>query len=343
MNTLLHSLSKQCRVDLDQAGNIISSFQTFVIKLKLSFGQARTNPEYGEILRELGESDIWKLMKRIDPLLLKQLKMLRGQVDELKLKGNRLDACLEWIVKLLGDKWNSLHMSYLELLIRSLSLTTDIQMAELSNKQLILVISEFRRMHLETEHLSRVRNEELREFYVYYLLTYNSLINFPLEGDLAETTVKLTSRYFPSELADSITPDIPSFDIYFLRRYNVDPEKDFIRFDNQMHLRKTTNLSLVNDNWIQMTIMIPERTRRNYFDERMGLSYNIKVLERLINKLHMQTPTNVVEWSRKVIYLCVAFDLIESMVAYEGHQVNMPKLKDKLLDILAMYVRIKAM
>ena len=197
---------------------------------------------------------------------------------------------------------------------------------------------------METEYLSWTRNEEVRDFYVNYLLIYRLLFNIPLESVLADTTVKLTSRYFPSELVKCIRSSSTfSIDMNFLRRYNVDPEKDYICFDNQMHLKKTTNLSLVNDSWTQLAMMIPERTRRNYFDDRMGLSYNINAFERLIISLHMQSSTNVIEWSRKVQNLCVAFDLIESMVAYEGHKVNMPKLKYKLFNLLAMYVRIKAM
>ena len=335
---LLCALSERCQLNFDQAGKILSSFQTFVSNLELSFRKARTNPKYSELLRELNAPEIWVLLKRIDPALAKQQKIVRGLFDELQLKGKRWESCLSWMYYLLGDKWNMSHWSYLELLIKSLSATNEIKMAELSNRQMFSVISEYRKMHFETEYLSRPRIEELHEIYRHYLKIYTVLFKPWVDTCkvLSDVEIFTFNGFFPQDFNYSYSL---AFDIGFLRKYNVHPENGLICFDNQMYLKKTTNLSRVNDRWMRMIKMIPnERARRVYYDDRMDLTYNVTVLEKLIEEYHKQPSKAAKEWSKKVLVsICLGFDLIESLVAYEGHHVGMQKLRRKLFDVLLMY------
>ena len=233
---------------------------------------------------------------------------------------------------MLGDKWKTFSLSYLELLIKSLSATTEVKMAELSYGQMLSVISNYRKMHYEMEYLFRKRNEELHEFYVHYFLTYTALFKPQSTKVVTEVQVFMFNGPF-------YTINTLAFDIDFLRKYNVHPEKDLICFDNQMYLKKTTNLSRVNDRWRQMVSKIPgERVRRVYYDDGMDLAYNIKLLETLIQGFHKQTSKDAKEWSRKVLEnICLAFELVESLVAYEGHQFGMFKLRKKLREVLLMY------
>ena len=343
-NELLNALSNQCQLDHNQASNILQHFHTFVVKLELSFRQSKTNPSYSELLRELSAADVWLLLTRIDPSLLLHLKIVRGAVNELNRKVNLNESCLVWMDTLLGDRSDIFYLSYLELLIRSLSLSGEVKIVELSNKQMLSVISKFRKMYLEREYLFRSRNEEQHELYLHCLLIYTSLIKLPLDSVIADNTTFTLYSFFPSEVIEQTTSDNSlSIDMHFLSKYNIDPKKDFILFDNQLQLRKSTNLSLVNENWLQVAKKIPdERVRRVYYDDRMDLAYNVSGLDKLIQRFHSQVPTDALKWSKKVLVnICVAFDLIESLVAYEGHQVGMLKHKRKLLEVLTCYLRLR--
>ena len=337
---LFCALSERCQLNSEHAGKILNSFQTFVSNLELSFRKARTNPKYSELLRELNAPEIWILLKKVDPALDLQQKIVRGLFDELKLKGDRWKPCLEWMDFLLGDKWRMFDLGYLELLIKSLSATNETKMAELSNRQLLSVISEYRKMHFEKEYLFLPRNEELHEFYKHYLITYRLLFKTRTENVLNGVEIFTFNSFFPQEFVYTFTSvKSLAFDIDFLRKYNVHPENGFIRFDNQMYLKKTTNLCVVNDKWMRITKMIPsERARRANYDDRMDLSYNVKLLDGLIEKFHRQPSKAAREWNRKILLnVCLAFDLIESLVAFEGHQVGMFKLRRKLYEVLLMY------
>ena len=343
-NELHNALSRQCHLEHIQANNILSKFQTFVVELELSFSRARILPEYSELLTELSAPDIWLLLTRINPDLLKQLRMVRVAIDELKRKVHLSEKCLKWLDILLGDKKDKFYLSYFELLIRSLSATTDIKIAELSSKQMLSAISNFREKYLEREYLFLPRNEEQHEIYLHCFLIYTSLINLPIRNVIADTFNFSLYGFFPSEFINPTkSDDIPSIDMKFLRNFNVDPHRDFIFFDNQLQLRKSTNLSRVNESWNRVIRTMPdERVRRVYYDDQMDLAYNIRKTETMIHRFHTQSSTTAMQWNRKVLFnLCVAFELMESLVAYEGHHISMLKLKRKLHEILTRHAALQ--
>ena len=340
-NELFLALSERCYLNPTHAASILFSFDIFTVKLKCLFLQTGHDATNWELLRELSASNVWLFLSRTAPYLPEQLKAVRDVIDDISGKVIINEECLLWLDNLLGDNKDSFSGSYLELLIKSLSATGDTKMVELTNKQMFSVITKIRSTKLEREHLFLSRNEELHDIYVQYLLLYNSLFKLPLGSVIGETTTFSVFSYFQSE---SLTPrpsDNNARDLNFLSKY-VDISSDLISFDNCLHLKKSTNFSLVYSNWARLITMLPEASKRKiYFDEEMDLAQNVLVVEWLVFKMYFQKDNSKVvkNWSQKVLVnLSLTFDLIESLASYEGQSINMKRSKDMLVEIVSEYL-----
>ena len=142
---LSKAMATRCQIDADEADNFLIRFSIFTQKLKLAFRHACTiSARYQELLRELDAPNVWLVLITVKPTLQEDLKTVRDKL----IKGfTPSKTCLEWIDQLLGSQ--SFEGSYLELMIKSLSATKNTRLAELSNKQLLSVRLELRRMHVE--------------------------------------------------------------------------------------------------------------------------------------------------------------------------------------------------
>lgn len=340
-NELCRALSEQCHLNINQASSIILNFRAFTLKLKVNFLNSHyESPANAELLRELCAADIWLFLTRTHPSLLQQLQVVRNVISGLRIKMRLSETCLNWFDTLLGDTKESFNGSYVELLIKSLSATRNTQLVDLSTRQLLFVLTQLRRMKMEREYLFLSTNQEMREFYVHYMLNYHSLITLP-PGTITTDSVNFNVfSFIPSALIDPILTVNHTRDSAFICKY-VDHQKDFIHFNDRMHLKKTTHFTQVYESWLRMMLLIPDESlRRSFFNEQKDLTFNLKMTERLIEILHSQEMTFSIEMGKKVlINLAITFDLIESLVSYEGRAISMIEQKQKLIDVLTGYLR----
>ena len=333
---LIRALSERCQLDRTVAKNLLLKYQVFTITLELLFRLACNNPANCELLRELNATNIWVLLTRTEPTILKQLRKVR---EALEGKLIQSEACMAWWNTLLGDQDDTFTGSYLELLLMSLSATESTRIVELTNKQMFFVLTQTRKMHFEREYLFLSRNEVMHEIYIQYLQNFISLVNLPVGAVTSETTTLNIFYHFQSEVIPSSTP---SSNTALLEKY-LDPIKDFIIFNNRMHLRKTKNFSFVYGNWLRILAVIPdESVRRKYFDEGRDVVHNFRRVEKIIIGLYLQKnkPFAVVQWSKdELINLTVTLDLIASLVSYEGQKICMINSKHMLLVVLSRYLR----
>ena len=337
---LSKAMTDRCQLDADEADNFFIRFSLFTQKLKLAFRHACTiSARYHELLRELDAPNAWLVLTTFTPTLLEDLKLMREEIIK---KITPSKACSDWIDQFLGVDFGG---SYLELMIKSLSATKNTRLAELSNKQLLSVRLELRRMHVEREYWIAPRSEELLEFYNYYVLAYMSLLNRTV-GDAALKYAKqhvFGLTYITTEMISSFPSYSLAYNMNFFKRH-VDPDKDFIIFKDQVYLRTSTNFTLVYQKWVAVLSLIPDVTiRREYFDEEKDVLQNFECIEKRVCSLYAQRNNleALMEWDRnKLSNLTLAFDLVDSLMVFTRQKVRVTQVRRMLLEVMECIQRI---
>ena len=335
---LFDALCVQCDLNAEQGNKIFINFRVFTSTLETTFQKAwDKSPKHRELLRELDPPHVWTILTRMEGALLSQLKTVRRIVHDFGHVLSRTKGCLEWLDKLLGERTDIFTGSYLDLLLKSLSASKNIQIAELSTKRLLLVLTEFRRMHLEREHLFISKNEELHDIYAHYVFLYVFLINRPL-GTAVKESIKHDT--FPVVVKLLAKTDVPEgMDTKLLNKY-LTPD-DFVRYGGRLHLRTTKNFFFVYRTWLRIMAKMPsQRIRRLYFDERKELALNVEDFEWKIDDFYKEKNDQlaVAKWDQQdLLNIAIMFDFIDSLVAFERLRINMTKLKHRVVEILRIY------
>ena len=337
-NELCMAMSSRCQLSAERVNRFLHLVSEFTQKLELAFHQAsNTSAQYKDVLRELDAPYVWLLLTSIAPTLLEDLKVVRDEVTRLDHELTLEKSCLDWINLLLGDEKSYFSGSYLEL---SLSATKYTKLAELSTKQALFVRLELRRMHIEREYCwSLPRSEEMLALYCSYLIVYTLLVNRTVAQVILmyaqKNTISLTLIPFePAALIQSHSLDNC---MGFFKKH-VDPQRDFFMFNEQIHLRKSSNIRHVYQKWLAILELIPNvAIRREYFDEGKELLFNFKRIESHVGRMYKQ-KNNLVEilkWnSNDLSNLTVAFGLVDSLISFQREQIAVSKVRYMLLEVI---------
>ena len=343
-NELFDAMCRRCQLTSEQGKKIFINFRLFTLTLEATFQNiCDRNAKHRELLRELEPRYVWSLLTSIETSLASQLKAVRGKVNELAHVLKTTRGCLEWMDKLLGDRAESFEGSYLELIIKSLSASGQIKMAELSTKRLLFGLTEFRRMHLEREYLFMSKNEELHDLYSHhvfiYLLMVNRILGIAVKDSIKQATFTVV---FNSPFVIFPKTEVRVDSLPLSKYLNQD---DFINYKGSRHLRQTKNVSLVYRTWLRMMAALPNiYVRRMYYDERKDLARNLREFELKIDEHYEERndPSLVRGWVKPDLFnLAVVFDFIDSLVALERLRISTMKLKLRVLEILHTFHRIK--
>ena len=344
---LFKAMSDQCQLEnADRASDFFSEYSIFTHKLELAFHDiSMMSTNYQTFLRELDAPYIWMFMTAAKPQLLQDLKIVREEIIELNKEFTLSESCLDWINKLIGDGTSTFAGSYFELLIKSLSLTKHIKLAEMSTKKLLFFRVELRRMHVEREYLFTSRSEERHEFYCHYVFLYMTLIN-RMVGDTVfsyanQNTLSLTS--LTPEQNGQFTRHPMAYYMEFFRIY-VDPQKVFFTFNNRTHLRKTRNFKLVYQKWLAILSLIPDTAiRREYFDETKDLIYNVEQIGARASSLYERRNClrSLLEWDNNdLTNLTLTFDLVDSIISFTQQKIRVTKIRRMLFEVMECIQRL---
>ena len=337
-NELCIALSTRCQLDAERVDEFFYRFSKITQKLELIFHHAsNANPQYQDLLRELDALYIWQLLTTLDPSLLEYLKVLR---DEVTKEVFQEKSCIDWINLLLGDGIESnFEGSYLELLIKSLSVTRHTKLVEMSVKQSLFVRLELRRMHIERKCFL-FRSEELHELYCSYIIVYTSLVNHFVGHAMLryaqQHTLSLT--LIPKEAVGRFPNYYLDHSMNFFKRF-IDPQKDFFVFKEKLHLRKSCNFYLAYQKRLAILALIPNVAvrREKYFDEEKALLFNFKRIESQVSIMHEEKSNfaSLMKWdSKDLSNLTLAFDLVDSLISFQREKIAVAKVRCMLLEII---------
>lgn len=349
IDELFNSFLRTCRPSRELGIEFFLKYRFFLKAFDAGSTHMCTTSTLGEeICRDLEATGFWNLLTMREPKVLELLELSRKVALKMKSTSPPMsEECGEWLGRFLGDQ--NFTYSYLELLCKSVPfrfLRPEQRLTELTHGNMIRTLTEFKRMHLEREHLFNSRDEELYDIHSLALFLYAHLVDhrvgLAIRSSIQDCSFSLTYVFFAKEIFLLPADRKQDMNFAFLFRY-INYERDFIQIGSRRTLRRSTNFSRVFTVWGDFIKLLPVKADRQwYFDEEQDLETNVKLIHLHARNLK-KNQWDCIKWGKKVMMsIAIAFDLVEALASYEKRRESVMHIKLMLIDSLRKYSKMKS-